>query len=179
MSVLSICILQHLFMPQSISTHFLKDILTAHLGGQASDWQITPIKTGKFNQSFWANNKQDKVVIRVAPADETGFLFYERRMMRQEPDLHTLIRQKTNIPVPEIMVHDFSHQLIDRDFVIMEALPGEPLSDIVTLSHDERTNVLKQVGVYLRQLHTITGSLYGYNGPHEPNASPGNLGAGF
>jgi aminoglycoside phosphotransferase len=50
-------------------------------------------------------------------------------MMRQEPGLHHLIRAATTIPVAEVIGHDFSRTLIDRDYLVMAALPGIPLSD--------------------------------------------------
>jgi hypothetical protein len=53
--------------------------------------QLTPIRTGKHNTLFWGTD-QGRCVLRIAPPDDAGFLFYERRMMRQESALHMLIR---------------------------------------------------------------------------------------
>ena len=68
---------------------------------------IERISTGKFNDSFFAHLADGRdVVLHVAPPDDAGFLFYERRMMAQEPALHRLLRSATAIPVAEILAYD-------------------------------------------------------------------------
>ena len=47
-------------------------------------------------------------------------------MMRQEPALHSIIRARTSLPVADVVAHDFSHRSIDRDWLLMTALPGRP-----------------------------------------------------
>ena len=69
------------------------------------------------------------LVLRIAPPDDRSrMLFYEHRMMRQEPGLHALLRERTDVPVPAILAHDFGHAEIDRDYLLMERLPGTPIS---------------------------------------------------
>jgi hypothetical protein len=63
---------------------------------------------------YWIDTNQGRFVLRLAPPDDAGFLFYEQRMMRQEPALHALIRAHTTIPVAEIVAFDFSQARIDR-----------------------------------------------------------------
>ena len=109
----------------------------------------------------------DVVILRIAPPDSTGFLFYERGMMKQEPGLHALIREKTSIPVPEILVSDFSRSIINRDFLIMECLPGTPLSESFITPH-QQDFVYEQTGHYLKELHTTCiEEKYGYLGEHK------------
>src|SRR5688572_23911824 len=79
---------------------------------------LTPIHTGKHNSSFLVDTPRHRFVLRLAPPDHTGLLFYERRMMRQEPTLHELIRARASIPVAEVVAHDFSRTSIDRDYVL-------------------------------------------------------------
>jgi len=108
------------------------------------------------------------VVLRIAPPDDAGFLFYERRMMAQEPGLHRLLRSKTSIPVAEILVYDDSRKLIDRDYLIMERLPGRAMSDL-RLARPAVDGILEQVGRHLRELHDqCRETRYGYLGEHHP-----------
>jgi len=140
----------------------------------AEEAHLTPIHTGKHNSSFWVDTPHERFVLRLAPPDDTGLLFYERRMMRQEPSLHALIRARTSIPVAEVVAHDFSRTDIDRDCVLLRALPGMPLSDAGHFTPAQIDKVLGQVGVYLRQLHALTAAdclgshAYGYLGEHRP-----------
>ncbi len=139
-----------------------------------------PIRTGKHNTSYYVESGIGRFVLRIAPPDDAGFLFYERLMMRQEPDLHALIRARTTIPVAEIVGYDFSRTHIDRDYLLMTALPGTPLSEVVGLSPTSLDRALRQVGTYVRQLHALTSTTclarrddgeppgYGYLGAHHP-----------
>ena len=61
--------------------------VSAHTGTPADRLQFAPIRTGKHNTSYWVDTERGRLVLRLAPPDDAGFLFYERRMMRQEPTL--------------------------------------------------------------------------------------------
>ncbi len=152
-----------------------------------------PVRTGKHNRSYWVEaatksnpdspRDRERFVLRIAPPDDVGFLFYERLMMRQEPKIHTLIRAETDIPVAEIVGYDFSRSRIDRDYLLMRALPGTPISEIAGMTRARHNRALHQVGRYLRDLHALTSEehlaadehstvngqgRYGYLGAHHP-----------
>ncbi len=89
--------------------------------------RLKPLATGRHNQSFWVDTPESRYVLRIAPPDDTGLLFYERGMMRQEPLLHELVLERTSIPAARIVAHDFTRELLARDYVVMSPLPGQPL----------------------------------------------------
>jgi fructosamine-3-kinase len=159
---------------EDLNLEKLVALAATHLGVEPVELQLVPIATGKHNSSFWVVAEPDRWVLRVAPPDSTGLLFYERQMMRQEPLLHELICSRTTISVAEIIAADFSRAHLNRDYLLMTALPGVPLSDAPSLSPNQRHQVLDQVGSYLRQLHELTASdclgieAYGYIGLHHP-----------
>ncbi|MBN2392446.1 MAG: aminoglycoside phosphotransferase family protein [Anaerolineae bacterium] len=165
------------------------DILTAlilaHIQTDPASVHITPITTGKHNRSYRVACDAGHFVLRIAPPDDAGFLFYERLMMRQEPALHALIRAETVIPVADVVAHDFSRTRIDRDYLLMTALPGTPLSDAYGLGRTQRQRALRQVGVHLRALHALTAGvhlgqrMYGYLGAHHPMQPQPTWGAAF
>jgi aminoglycoside phosphotransferase (APT) family kinase protein len=95
-------------------------------------------------------------------------LFYEHRMMRQEPALHALLRARTDVPVPAILAHDFGRRDIDRDYLIIERLPGTPISGQTNLTQAALEAILRQVGHCLREVHGLTGTGFGYAGAHRP-----------
>jgi len=163
----------------------LTEMVLPHLAADPASLRFTPLQTGKHNRSYWVDSDQDRFVLRIAPPDDAGFLFYERLMMRQEPELHELVRQHTSIPVAEIVGYDFSRSRIDRDYLLMTALPGAPLSDVVGLDLPQYHQALRQVGENLRQLHTLTAPVhlnreaYGYLGAHRPMEPQSNWAAAF
>jgi len=155
-------------------TKLLTELVTRHVETDAASLRFTPIRTGKHNRSYWVDSEAGRFVLRIAPPDDAGFLFYERLMMRQEPDLHALIRERTALPVAEVIGYDFSRTRIDRDYILMRALPGTPMSDVHDLTRAQWQRALRQVGAYLRQLHELTAPdclgihAYGYLGAHRP-----------
>jgi len=145
----------------------LRRLITAHLPIDADRLRFQPIRTGKHNRSFVVHTDHDDVVLRIAPPQK-GMLFYERNMMAQEPAIHALLREKTSIPVAEILAYDDSHVLIDHTYMVMQRLPGRALCDMPGVSTRFYDRVLVQVGGYLRQMHALTAQQYGYLGAHHP-----------
>ncbi len=127
--------------------------------------------TGRFSTTYFVETpaEYEDLVIRIAPPDDMLFLFYEKRMMRQEPALHRLIQKKTNIPIPTILVYDFGRTLIERDYLIMNRMPGRSLAEMQMRLNSRQLNcTLREFGQYVAQLHTITANKYGYIGAHRP-----------
>src|SRR5579883_1511617 len=125
--------------------------------------------TGKFNTTYLIEGGPEPLVLRIAPPDDRSrVLFYEHRMMLQEPALHALLRERTDVPVPAILAHDFGRAEIQRNYLLMERLPGTPIASLGGLTRDTFDDILRQVGRSLRQVHAITGDRYGYVGEHRP-----------
>jgi len=147
----------------------LAGIVAGHVGVSPDTLRLEPCATGKFNTTWFVDGGPQPLVLRIAPPDDPApLLFYEYRMMRQEPGLHAAIQAHTRVPVPTILAHDASHARIDRDYLLMERMPGTPVSDHPGLTRSAFAGVLEAVGDALRQVHAIHGNAYGYVGPHEP-----------
>jgi aminoglycoside phosphotransferase (APT) family kinase protein len=127
-------------------------------------------QTGKgvSSEVFHVENGESEYILRVGPPDDLLTIFYEYRMMRQEPHVHQRILAETQVPVPAILAHDFSRQRIDRDFLIMPLVEGETLGD-ASLSPARRQQALREWGRHIRQIHGIidTQGRYGYFGGHK------------
>jgi aminoglycoside phosphotransferase (APT) family kinase protein len=131
---------------------------------EAADVSLAQIRTGKFNTSYYATSDAGEFVLRIAPPGDAVFCFYERGMMKQEPDIHRMLLEKTTVPVARIVAFDRTHELIDRDYMVMERLPGLPLTEAAVDPHA----AFRQVGAMLAQCHAITAERYGYLGAHRP-----------
>ncbi|MDH7570777.1 MAG: aminoglycoside phosphotransferase family protein [Armatimonadota bacterium] len=145
--------------------HILETLVRRHVSVGDGPLAFTPIATGKFNRSYYVTGGNRDLLLRIAPPAEEVFLFYERHMMRQEPELHALLRARTAVPVPEILAFDESHAVIPRAYLLMERLPGRPLTEMPGVDEDA---VLRQVGACLAQVHRLTAERYGYLGAHRP-----------
>ncbi len=158
---------------QALNIDVAEDLARAGLRLEGVRPSLVPVGTGRFSTSWfvWVDTgpAAGEYVLRVAPPDDAGFLFYEYRMMRQEPALHRLIRRRTDIPVPRIVAWDFSRRRIDRDWLIMERLSGEPLMKVThSLLTRQVDGVLADLGRHTASLHAIRGRLFGYRGRHAP-----------
>jgi aminoglycoside phosphotransferase (APT) family kinase protein len=153
---------------QHIEEPVLHQCIEAHYTGHGNTAIIQPIATGKHNNSYFVDCNGKALVLRIEPPENVGMIWYEVKMMSQEPSIHELLLQRTGIPVPRILVYDNSHQMVDTDYLIMERMPGDPASDASFLKHQTWQNVLFRIGECLREAHAIHGTQYGYDGPHRP-----------
>ena len=143
--------------------------LAAHLLG-GGEFRARRFGAGKFSEVFAVDAAEGdgRYVLRVAPPDDVLQLFYEYRMMRQEPAIHARLLAETQVPAPPILAHDFTRKHIDRDMLIMPRLAGAPLSE-ASLSEAGRARALREWGQWVRQIHSLTDpdNRFGYLGEHE------------
>lgn len=130
---------------------------------------ISRIPTGKFNDSYYVFSGKKEYVLRIAPPDSTPVLFYENKMMRKEPEIHRIVQENTNIPVPEILDYDFSRSVVNRDWLLMKRIPGRALSE-VSLNSVKLNKLFFTLGRHIKELHLITGNKFGY--PESPSTGP-------
>jgi len=158
----------------------LAELAARHLRFDPRGLRVRRCPTGKFNDTFFVEGGACPVVLRVAPPDDPArLLFYERRMMRQEPAVHDRVRGRTTIPVPAILACDTSHRDIERDYLLMERLPGTPITGLSDSPRTDFDEILREVGQSLRQVHGITGNRYGYLGEHHPMEPQNNWAGAF
>lgn len=156
-------------MSEMISPERLAGAVGAALGVDPGALEFTRCRTGKYNFTWFMEGYSEPLAVRVAPQDKREInLFYEHRMMRQEPELHRTILNRTSMPVPRILHADFSHEHLERDFLIMERCPGVMVSDYHGLSRGEWDRALGELGSKLRQVHAVHSGYYGYIGEHRP-----------
>ena len=147
--------------------HVLEQCVLRHRPDLAGPMRITPISMGKFNDSFFVDAGDDQLVLRIAPPRDSVFCFYEREMMRQEPGIHALVRERTQVPVPRIDAFDSTLDILERDFLIMERMPGRPLTHCAGVDPGA---IQRETGRCLAEVHAITRDAYGYLGEHQPMA---------
>ena len=151
-------------MPQS----FREDALRAAVGRHLADngpMTFSRITTGKFNTSYYVSAEAGEYVIRIAPRPGTPCIFYEREMMKQEPGIHALLLEKTEVPVARIVAFDETQEALPNDFLLMERLPGRAASESA-LSRSAVDRLFEQTGRALATIHAQEAQRYGYLGEH-------------
>jgi len=122
------------------------------------------IASGLFNTSYDIKLKSGiSIILRIAPPEDYPQLYYEKGMMVDEPATHNLVLSRTSVPAPRIYLYDGSRMILPRDYIIMEKKEGLPLDEIwSSLSEKRKAEVLRQLGRYTAELHSIRGRLFGY-----------------
>lgn len=152
-------------MAEVFPHEILNRLIRAHVDADSAELRFEAVRTGLFNTTFFVDGAPRPLVIRIAPSDDTEFVFYERGMMAQEPAIHRLIRERTSAPVAEIIAYDASRGIAERDYLIMERLPGISYAH-VQATREQADRMLEQLGGYMREIHEITAEKYGYLGEH-------------
>jgi len=120
---------------------------------------ITPVGAGHYNNSYYLDSDGGRFVLRIAPADSVPKLFYEIDMMKSEPAIHKLVKEKTTLPIPEIIFYDFSREIIESDYLIMDFIEGD-------FGYFDEA----ELGSLVKRLHEIKSDYCGYPDRKAPTA---------
>jgi aminoglycoside phosphotransferase (APT) family kinase protein len=100
------------------------------------------------------------LVLKVAPDPSMPGLSYEHDLMRTETLFY---RAAAALPVPRVVHADFSHTLLDSDFLLMTELPGDNwYGQRESLAAADRQRLRGDLGRLVASLHEITGEEFGY-----------------
>lgn len=110
-------------------------------------------------------NNGKSVILKVAPAEETQILSYEKDILRTEVEALRLIGAAGTVPVPEVYGFDDSKERIPCLYFFMEKIEGQPYSEIKErLSPEERASIEYNIGKYQRAINEIKGERFGLFG---------------
>lgn len=102
-----------------------------------------------------------KVVLKVAPDSSIQSMRYEKGMMRCEVEVLRLLRERGDIPVPE--VYYYSGDQTNLEYFIMEYMSGEPFVKVKkALPQEEREAIEAELGHLNRLINDIEGERFGY-----------------
>lgn len=102
----------------------------------------------------------EPVILRVAPEESAQF-GSERRLMRSE---YASIPWLTVIAplMPRVLAVDWSHDTVDRDWMIQTCLSGVPAPErLGEYPRSGRTTFFRQLGAIARSVHDVSGPHFG------------------
>ena len=130
---------------------------------------VDELSGGTFNTAYlitFANaSGRSKAVLRVAPPQMADIAWEDAFLMRSE---HTM--QPYFAPVaawmPQTLLADFTHQLIDRDYMFQTFIEGERWDNMWDeLTSPENNLLWAEFGRILRQIHDVRGDRFGLPRP--------------
>ncbi|MER7251136.1 aminoglycoside phosphotransferase family protein [Kribbella sp. NPDC000426] len=134
-------------------------------GADATPVRVVELGFGSYNSVYRVEltGRDEPVVLRVAPA-ESGQFGSERHLMRNEYAAAPWLGVITGL-MPRVLAVDWSHELIDRDWMIQSCLPGVPAPEgLGRYPRSGRTTFFRQLGVIARSVHDVRGPYFGRPG---------------
>ena len=102
------------------------------------------------------------IKIGPLPSSSASLLQYERDILAVEAKVLQLIKASTNVPVPEVYLHDASCSIIKSPYILMERITGQSLDRLqISTSQQRRQAIFEQVGGFIKQINDIKGEYFG------------------
>lgn len=145
---------------REISLQELTHLMESHFGPQPG-LQAHLLKGGLFNTTYLISltSPKSEVVVRLGPVNRHLLMPFERNLMAAEAHVYQLCEQH-GVPTSKVLILDTSRTLIDRDFMVVERIPGAAISEL-PLEETEKRELFRQMGKAARGMHDITGKKFG------------------
>lgn len=139
-------------------------IVYSHLGNQRRIAGFQELDEGFFSTAYQIDLEDGlRCVLKIAPPDSVKLLRYEKNILQAEVAVMRLARQQAGIPAPEIYSYDPTRSLLEREFFIMQFLPGVPFHKLKPqLGEAEQREIERAIGALTRRMNAITGESFGY-----------------
>lgn len=140
--------------------------LCRHAFGRHSRLQaIREIGGGQFNTTYFVQMQgYEPVVLRVAPPSGHCYFWHEINLMHRELDMYSHLSRLDSL-LPRILMVDFSHRLLDRDYLFQSFMHGVSWSklpdDLLPHEHDV---LWREFACLVKTISAIQGDTFGLVG---------------
>jgi aminoglycoside phosphotransferase (APT) family kinase protein len=127
---------------------------------------IQQLSGGTFNTAYLITlTGPHKVILRVAPPQTTDTAWEDAFLMRSEHAMQPYFAPLSTL-MPKTLLIDFTHQLIDRDYMFQTFLEGERWDNLWDELAPEENNILwDEFGKIMKQIHEVRGETFGLPRP--------------
>ncbi|MDQ2835993.1 MAG: aminoglycoside phosphotransferase family protein [Actinomycetota bacterium] len=157
---------------QPVAPEVILAICRRALGSAVVLGQVTEIGIGTYNNTYRVDVQgREPVILRVAPRPALQGAAGKQAMRNEYAALPFLA--PLGVRVPRTIAVDFTHQLLDRDYLVQTLLPGTPASErIASYSPSALRQLYRELGSVTRTLHEVSGEVFGpVAGPFEASWS--------
>lgn len=156
----------------SLTNQQIINLVKVNFGDKCEVGTITELKGGMFNSAYLIERpiENDYIVLKVSLKPGAKTLTYETDPMPTEVAVFEMVKEKTNIPTPQMLAYDFSKKHIPSNYFFMTALEGIAMNKVQKkMSKENLKELKKELAGYLAQLHQINGTYFGYFSPNKQN----------
>lgn len=152
--------LDYTFSKAFQSEETIKKMYEQAFNKKSDNLKITLLDGGMKCAVYLILNDDEKVVLKVAPADQKLLLSYERNTMWWEVQMLELLKN-FNIPIPQILYYDDSKKICKSPYFFMSYIEGKKLSDYKGILDDESRMLIEyELGKICYKLSKIEGNEY-------------------
>lgn len=134
---------------------------------------VKELTEGYFNTAYLvAFESGEELILKIAPPKEVAVMSYEKDIMRAEVECMRLVKEVTDVPVPDILYYDDSRVICPSDYFFMTKLAGDSFSTIQEkLPQEVKDSVELMTGKYNARINSIQGEGFGYYNGVKKNMS--------
>ncbi|HEX8092264.1 phosphotransferase family protein [Jatrophihabitans sp.] len=152
---------------QPVAPSAILAICRRALGAGVVVRQAVELGIGTYNSTYRVELAGgDPVILRIAP-EPARLGPAARQAMRNEYAALPFLAPLGSL-IPRTVAVDFTHQLLNRDYLVQTLLPGVPASQrLPTYSAGALRHLYRQLGSVTRTIHGVTGQAFGpMTGPY-------------
>ncbi len=154
---------------QPVSAETIEEMCKRAFGEATEVVAAQELGNGEYNTVYLLEfASRDAVILRVAPRSTEQGIWLEHSFMRREYLLQPYFAPIAPL-LPKILMIDFTHQLIERDYMFQTYMPGTLWSNVMDeLTEAENDALWRQFAHIARTISTIKGDVFGipYPGLH-------------
>src|SRR5688572_28810482 len=123
---------------------------------------IQELKGATFNTTYLITfSDKSKVILRVAPPQTVDTYWEEALLMRREHAIQPFFAPVAAL-MPKTLFIDFTHQLLDRDYIFQTFIEGDRWDNIMDeLTPTQNGLLWEQFGKIIRLIHNVQGETFG------------------
>src|SRR5215470_13620460 len=147
---------------QPLSHEQISTMCERAFGSRKDPEEVQELDGGEYNNTYLITfTDSQQVILRVAPALAGPFIGRGTGLMRNEHYFQPFLAPIAPL-MPKTLLWDFTHQLIERDYMFQTFMEGERWFDRAgELTQKENTTLWRQLGHIARSIHSIQGEAFG------------------
>jgi aminoglycoside phosphotransferase (APT) family kinase protein len=147
---------------QAVASEQIKAMCERAYGQGTPINAVRELDGGQFNNTYLIElADRDPVILRVAPPPERAVFWHERFLMRRELAMQQFLAPIASL-LPTILMTDFTHQIIDRDYLFQRWMPGSLWWDVEgDLTPEEHDDLWRQFGRLVQAISSVQGEAFG------------------